>query len=381
VPRGLGRFRTSRFPSWGTSGTPCWPRGIGKALAYARRHSIGHVVFLVDSTGGSVDEALLVYEKMKAYKKRLKFHAIVKNSVGPSIAVTAWCDTIHVKEGARMGGRRGGLDQLPEQYAQEDIAVVRGQLADKAARETGRSRRGQAFLRAMIDPEEELYAWKAGDRVKYSRRKPKEVGDDQVLVAVGEGVTLQLSYEQCIALGVPSLAGGAETLGKPFHLKGWAAESDYGKTIVKKTADRRRKRTKAKTAVFERKAERNLKRREEAQEYIDHKMRKAAAWDPTSASYETYKRKWHLGWGITGEVDTGELTDEAQHKWVKRTDGCIYYLLRAAKGLRSLRRLEQEAVKLGLEANHAPGEIDGMLKDIQQRLDALAKHRAKETNN
>jgi len=375
-----GQVPYLEIPIVGNIGEEILADAIGLSLRYAKRHSIQHVVFLIDSTGGSVDEALHIYDKMKASKGKVKLHALVKNSVGPAMAITAWCDTIHVQEGSEMGGRGGTPEKLPKKFAKEDIAVVRAQLADKVARETGRSPQGAAVLRAMIDPEETLYAWKAVKKMTFARRKPADVADDDLILAVGEGEVLRLSYEQCVALGVPALEGGSKALGDAFGIKGWVSGGDYAKKTLQKAADRRRDRADAKAARFEAKVERNIKRREETEAYINKNLQKAASWDPTAASYETYKKRWHWGWGITGQVDTGQLTDESQREWRTRSDACAHYLVRAVRGLQSMKRYEKDAETLGLEPTYGPGDIDQMLGDMKKRATELIQHRKKETN-
>ncbi len=125
--------------------------------------------------------------------------------------------------------------------------------------------------------------------------------------------------------------------------------------------------------------EKNLSRRESSERYIEHNMKEAAGWDPTKASYETYSHRWHWGWGWTQTRESKQLTDESQKKWRTRTDACMYYLSRVAKGLNTVKRLDAEAVKLGLEPTYKPGEIDLLLKDIKVRFASLRAHRNKKT--
>ena len=53
------------------------------------------------------------------------------------------------------------------------------------------------------------------------------------------------------------------------------------------------------------------------------------------------------------------------------------YLLEAVKGLRAMKKLDPEAVKLGLDPLYQPGEIDRILMDMQARYTYLQKNREK----
>ena len=55
----------------------------------------------------------------------------------------------------------------------------------------------------------------------------------------------------------------------------------------------------------------------------------------------------------------------------------MYYLRRTAKGLRTTKKLDKEAVELGLEPTFTRLEINGMIEDIAMKLVNLQEHRDK----
>ena len=62
--------------------------GVAKVLRYAKRHRVGHIVFVIDSTGvSSVDDAIEIYKLLGKYKNKLTYHAIVRDCIGPGLVV------------------------------------------------------------------------------------------------------------------------------------------------------------------------------------------------------------------------------------------------------------------------------------------------------
>ena len=365
-------------PVIGAFGKQVFADGLARTLSYARRHKIQHVVFFVESSGGNLDEAREMYDLLKNYKKSLTYHAIVRNCLGDALAVPFWCDTLHLLPGARIGGTGRKLSDISDKYDDEEEEIVRAQMAYEVVSDTGKTGRVAEIIRAMILPSETLAAWRGKDGTIFtSVTLPDDVSKTHAIFKVDEGEPLAITYEQALELGMPAFEGGAGDLGKLLGLRGWTAESDYGRKAMAKMAAEKQRRAKAKQASYEARVKKNIGRRESTERYIEHNMKQAAAWDPTKASYKTYSRHWNWGWGWSGESQSSELTKESRRKWRNRTDASMYYMNRAAKGLNTMKRLDRKAAKLGLELTFKTGEIDMMLKDIRIRFGYLNVHRNK----
>jgi hypothetical protein len=365
-------------PIIGVLGQSVFAEGISSALAYAVRHGIQHVVFVIDSAGGDVDETREIYKTLKRFQEPLTFHGIFRKCQGEALAVGVWCDTVHLPPGGRLGGPFGSASAPASKDDAEEREIVWAQIAFKVVKETGRSGRPAEFVRALIDPSERLAGWKDENGVVQTGIEPPEgTPKERIIFQDGEGQVLELTQEQAVALGMPAFRGGAPELGEALKLKSWTAESDYGLKAMERTAAQRQQRAKAAVAAFEEKVKRNVSRREAASLQIENSLKEAAGWDPTKGSYETYSQYWNWGWGWSGSSSASQWTAESQRRWKTRTDACMFYLQSAGKALVVMKRLDAEAVKLGLEPSFKSGEVDEWLKDIQVKLVALQKHRGR----
>ena len=377
---GEGQVFYLEVPIVGEFGEDVFAGGVRSALSYAKRHGIEHVVFTIETDSANLDEALAFYRLLKTRKGTLKLHAVVKNCLGEGLAVALWCDTVTLLPGAKIGGLGRKLSEISEKIDPEEEDVVRAQMAEDAIRHTGKSGALAEIVRAMLDPSETLAIWKddEGD-LATGANPPEGVAAKRVVVSVDEGTPLQLSSDHIKAFGRPLLEGSAKDLGKLLGIEGWALESDYGSKVMERVAVREKKKASAKQAAFEKKVRRNIDRREATERSIAHNMQKAAEWDPTESNYETYSRRWNWGWGWDGEWRTKQLTEDSRKKWRNRTDACMHFLKRAGKGLTAMKRLDEEANKLGLETTYKEGVIDDLLADLKARLVVLHQHRDKRT--
>jgi hypothetical protein len=365
-------------PVIGALGKQVFASGISQVLSYAKRNAIGHVVFVLDSTGGSVEEARAIYKSLRDYKDALKYHGIIRNCGGEALVLAVFLSTLHLVPGGKLGGPMSAASEASGKEDAEEQNIVWSQMAYKAVSDSGRSGRAAELLRALIDPSEQFYAWRdeAGS-VMTGVEKPKDVPAEKLIVEVGDKEVLEVTYDQAVALGMPPFKGGAKDLGEVLKLTGWTPESDYGIKTMARVAAEKQKKAKAKESAFEEKVKNNVMRREATDRYIADNLKEAAQWDPTKGSYEQYTQHWNWGWGWSEEWKSNQWTEESQKKWRTRTDACMHFLQLAAKGLTTMKRLDAEAAKLGLDSTFKPGEIDSMIKDIQVKFGVLGAYREK----
>ncbi len=259
--------------------------------------------------------------------------------------------------------------------------IVWSDLARRIVTETGRTGPTAEVVRALLDPDVELAAWRTGadgKGVEMGPAVPEGTPDDRVIFRVRAGERLVLTHAVAMALGMQAFEGGPQDLGQHLKIAGWTAESDYGMRVAKTVAAEQEKKARAAQATFERKARQNIRRRESTHRYVSDHLLQAAAWDPTKASYDRYSWPFEsrgMGWGYSRSYAAPEWTKESQRKWKTRTDACIYFLVRAGQGLVTLKKLDGEAVKLGLEPTIGAAEIDAMIEDLKARIVALEADR------
>lgn len=377
-------------PIKGEFGKDVLASGVRAALSYARTHRIGNVVFTIDSTGGDLDEAQEIYSLLKSQFGKIRLHAIVHNCQGDALAVPAACDTVNLLPGAKVGGLGRKLADVSDKLAKEDEGVLRRQLAndlEATAKQRGRSGR---IIRAMVDPTEVLAVWRdEKNEVVMGTQLPAGIAKDRVIINDGADTLLMLDYEQAIMLGLPPFTGGAQDLGKLLDLSQWQSESDYGQKVMVKAAAENAKREAAVQSTFDAKVKNNVARRETTQRAIEANMKQASEWAPTKESYATYKNyasRWNWGWGRgyahyddNGGEDTNRLTAESRRKWRDRTDASMHYLIEGRSAMKTMQRLDAEAIKLGLTPNFKTDELELMIKDIEIKVTYLNNHRIKTT--
>jgi hypothetical protein len=345
---------------------------IANILRYANTHGVRHLVFVVDSAGGDLDEAVEIYDLLRLARGKPVGHVIVRRCIGPALAVAFWAKDLRFLSGARLGV----LPRAAEGEVDSELALSRAQLAYKVVSETGKKGLGAEILRAIVDPDATLCVWRGDDgKPAFDAVCPSGVAAADVIIKVSPGATLELTEAHARALGMPEFSGGAAELGAHLGLKGWVAESDYGVRTMTRIALEKRKAATAKQAAHDAKVTKNMSRRATTNDYVSHCLQEAAAWDPTKGSYALYATYYDWGWGWGADTSGKKYTLESQKKWKTRTDACSYYLASAVKGLKQMRTLDKEAVKLGLDPTYPAGEIEKLLMDLGVRLRTLAQHR------
>jgi hypothetical protein len=289
--------------------------GLRDALRWARgREWITHIVFTIDSTGGDTAEAARMGAVLDAFDDRFLYMAVVRRSIGPSLAVLLHCEQVFVCEpddprvalsavserGEEPGGRRrrrdlehdwvvelrrrghrGGHDPLVvEALVQHDRALfasvgAEGEPLVAAARPTGKgSRRWR-----QVDGKKTVLALTARDAIDVGLARPLPAGVD----GVGP------------ALGVPGL---------------WTSAGRYGAARMQRAAERLR-RAEAKRVRTLTRAHTHLDRIVALVEEVERASEAAARADPNTTRYPTQ------GGGVR------MMTPRSQARWRKRSDEAI----------------------------------------------------------
>lgn len=359
-------------PIVGRFGIQVVPEGIRKCLSYAVANRIEHIVFFVDSQGGEQVAAREIYELLSRYDERIEYHALVRDSVGVAMAVTVWCDDVFMLPGANLGGtelvfEKDRYEGDPEVFLSQ-VAYEVDQVAAKRGWPVG-------LAAAMIDPEARFAAW-ADDsgQITTGVRVPGSVPRNRVIVSDRRQSVLTLSRDQAAALGVArEFNRGAEALGSELGVEAWKRKSDYGQTAVFDAARARRDRMQRVASRDAEKIKKLVKRQNTTRRYIERCLTLAHKWDPGQKPYSTYRdhrSTWERYW--TGDPLTGTTT---RRRWRELTDTTLGYLQRARKGVIEMRKLDEQAERLGIEREYKPEELDDLLDDIVVKIEFLARQR------
>jgi hypothetical protein len=371
-------------PVIGQIGKDVRAEGIRRALSYARANGIAHVVFYIDSAGGDTDEASQLYRNIRSGREGLQLHGIIKKCQGAALAAGVWCNTVHFLPGSVLGGEviapgSKAKDARGAEGAGDDEEIFYSQLAYRVVTDTGKTGRGAAVVRALLDPAESLCAFKdEKGAVQLDQKPPAGVPKDRIIFATESGKVLQLGRDQAVALGLPALDGGATDLGGVLGISGWTSAGRYGADVMQRTALELEQKAKAAQTAFEQKVEKNVTRRQDTERYIEHNMKESAQWDPTKGKYETYASHYSWGWGAAAPTNSNRWTEDSRSRWATRSDACIAYLMNAGRGLEKMRALDAEAAKLGLDPTYKKGEIDLWQADLKQKISVLQAYRNRE---
>jgi hypothetical protein len=370
-------------PIKGELGTDVVADGIGRTISYAKRYRIQHLVFVVDSPGGDLDEVLMITRSMRRADQQLTFHAIIRRCQGAALAIPLLCETLHVEPGALIGDTEQALGVGSRKYGNEDDQVLRTELARRAFEYAVSNGSPGVIVRAMLDPLESLSAWKETDgRLGMAMALPEDIPTENVIFTTKAGEMLVLDYQQITAIGVPALEGGVAGLGAALGIDHWQAESDFGKTSMAQLVGQKRKQQASKDARFKQQLKANILKRETTQASIEHSIMKAMEWDPTEGDYATYTKRYRRGWGDRGRRSDDHYyapgtnyTRESRNERQRRSDLTMGYLRKAAKACKSMKRFDAEAVKLGLEPTYNEGELDTMIQDMDTKYQFVEKQR------
>lgn len=357
-------------PIIGAFGTDVLAEGVDQAIRYAKRYLIPHIVFVIDSEGGELDDVQAVYDLLRRNRRQVAFHALVRRCLGGALAVPLWCDTIHLAPGAVLGGDEPARRAASEQPVED--RVVRAQIANDVVRQVGLGGAVAEIVGAMIDPARTLIAWRddAG-AIVVDDAVPADVSADRILFDVGPGELLVLDERQAVELGLETYDGVAAGLGEVLEVDGWRLESDFGRQAMADAAARRRAEAREASAAFSDEVEDNVRRRQMANEYLAEALQRASEWDPSEGSYDYYVRRWGWGWR-SGKV---RMTHDSRQRWAQRSDLAMQALLQAAEAVKALEKLDRRAIELGLEPTFRPDQLLWVKQDIQTKYNYLAANR------
>lgn len=381
-------------PVVGVVGKDVLAVGVRRTLAYAQRNGIQHVVFDVNSDGGSIDETLAIAAEMKKFEGILHMHALVRRCTGDALAVPMLCDTVTLTPTAVVGGSSAPMAEGSDAMDSDLDLTLRSDLARRAAEASIAKGRPGVLIRAAIDPTEVVAVWTDEQgQIQVGRELPEGVPAESVIAEDGPDTLLVLDGPQLKKLGAPVFDVDIAGLGEVLHLDGWTSESGYGAMVMEGATNRERQLAERKEqaealrqAQSDTAIKRNIQRREAADRTLQNAVQQAALWDPANQDYATYQSSYHW-WSrsrygtrsdeVEGTRDTNRLTRQSRTEWRQRTDATMGYLSQGAKAARSLQKLDEEAAKLGLEPTYKEGELATIIQDLEVKWNHLSSNRNK----
>jgi len=205
---------------------------IINAVRYADRHpQIHHVVFRMDTGGGSLMHAEAMEDAIERHHANTEFHIVVQNAISAGIWTAFSCDTIFMCTAGTIGGATA-------YYQIGDQSIVAGDIPYIAAR-LERTAERNGYPKQLIKPlmlmDSELHAWKndAGKPV-LSNTPPK---DRDAVTGYRhldqKNTVLTLTTSDAVALGIAQKieAFDAQLVGKKIGVPGWTRANRFGQIL------------------------------------------------------------------------------------------------------------------------------------------------------
>jgi serine/threonine-protein kinase len=343
------------IPLVGEFGKEITAEGFEKALDAAAAKGIQHVVIYLDSPGGMVYMAEQIRTSMTR-RKGLVYHCVVKRAISASIWVVFASDSIHVLDGAAIGGAVVYSGSISSGNVEVDAKLNSIVAAELIAQAEAKGHPG-ALVRPMIEMEATVYAWRdASGKVLFSEQEPPLVHD--FLVRDGPRTVLTLTAEQAAAVGLARKLKDPDELGRALGFAEWKKASDAGERAM----EAGRKSWAEKWA----RVEKELGKLKDALADIKRCQQNIADCHPNNGKYFVNE---------SGYFTTGSVAE-----WRSRTDKCVdaYQLLlkpiATAKG--SLAALD----KLGFPLSGLSEKLglDDMKKRAQVEISGLLANRGRD---
>lgn len=222
-------------PIKGTIGEETNSNGLKKTLQLASRKRIKHIVFVIDSPGGYVYDAVETLKVLKEYDDALVYHALVEEgAISAASVYVAAADDIFVRPGARVGGAVAYTNDKTNNAKEVDAKFNSIWAAEIAARAESKGYPAEIF-RAMVVLDAEVWMNKEGEIT--STRPTGRTGAQQI---DSRRTILTIRAAQMVQAGMAKeFTGNIKELGEALDLTDWVEVSGIGSRSMIQSAKER----------------------------------------------------------------------------------------------------------------------------------------------
>jgi hypothetical protein len=206
---------------------------IINSVRYAGKHpDIHHVVFKMDTGGGSLMHAEAMQDVIERYHTNTEFHIVIQDAISAGIWTAFSCDTIFMCRAGTIGGATAYYQLSADQVmVAEDIPEIAARLAITAER--------NGYPPQLIEPlmlmKTELHTWldDDGDRVLAQEKPENAAALAEYKILDRNDTVLTLTTEDAIEIGIAKPIAGfdAQLVGKQIGVPGWTRANRYGELI------------------------------------------------------------------------------------------------------------------------------------------------------
>ncbi|HYD01704.1 MAG TPA: ATP-dependent Clp protease proteolytic subunit, partial [Phycisphaerales bacterium] len=91
------------IPIKGGFGEEIFASGVQRALTEAKSRKIKHAVFVIDSPGGVVADAMAIEKVMDQFESDITYHCVIVRGISASMAVVSGCRNVFMPAGGATG--------------------------------------------------------------------------------------------------------------------------------------------------------------------------------------------------------------------------------------------------------------------------------------
>jgi hypothetical protein len=199
---------------------PLWSQPVIKTIDLAISRGVEHVVFVLDTPGGSVVEVRAIAHAISERSGKVRFHAYVRKALSAGIWIALTCDDIWVEPNATIGAAvaysrgRGTGEISVDEKLNSALAAELGALIQSKGR-------CPDIPRAMISMGAELWTALDTDGNRVFSGSPPQSGKEIRRLDSADTV-LTLTGPEMEALGIAKAVSGVTQLA---HKQGWARDS------------------------------------------------------------------------------------------------------------------------------------------------------------
>ncbi|MCA9292475.1 MAG: hypothetical protein KDA20_01535 [Phycisphaerales bacterium] len=219
-PKGITDGTYAVIPIEGVFGEDISPVGVREALELAKRRSIRHIVFDIDSPGGYTWAADRIVEVLAEFDEDFDYHAHIRNAFSASIWVVFSCDTITMAPGSSVGAAvtfaqtETGVEAVDAKFTSARISTLRNLAKAKG--------HADALIAPMMDMPAQLYAWRDADGQPVVSNDPPSGNPIGLRHLDNESQVLTLTVDDAIDIGLATqVQGGHRALGEQLAIDGW----------------------------------------------------------------------------------------------------------------------------------------------------------------
>ncbi len=220
------------IPIKGAFGEEVFAPGVYRALNEAKSRRIKHAVFVVDSPGGVVADAMAIQKVMDQFEGDFTYHCVIVRGISASMAVVSGCRNVFMPEGSATGAAVSFSTNVDTGSAEVDAKMNAAWASQLAARADMHGQPGVMY-RAMVEKPAEVWWGKnaAGKQVLAANNNGLE---DAEQVDSADSV-LALTVTQAVKYGFarPIKSPDGSGVGALIGVADWVPATDLGAKAMK----------------------------------------------------------------------------------------------------------------------------------------------------